>query len=477
MPAGSTTVSIAARLNRLPMSKAHRGIVLICGLGYFFEVFDIMLASVLSAVLGKQFGLSSNELSWTVAAGFIGMFVGSLVVGRVSDRIGRRFGFFFNLLAYSVFTLLGAFSPDAAWLIACRVLAGIGLGSTYPLLDTYLNDMLPARVRGRYMMWSLTIGMVAYPVSALLSWALVPTNAFSISGWRWLFVIGSLGAVVCWVLQRNLIESPRWLESVGRRAEAEEITSRLEAEARAEHGEQLPVPLEEAPVLVSKQPWSLLFSPAIRRRTIMMYIADFLQSVGFYGFGTITALVLVDKGYTITSSLLYTFITFLGYPLGSWLTVYIGDKWERKWLLCVTAVLMAGVGIGYAYSDSAALIVILGFVYAFISEQFANAIHMYQAEIFPTAARATGAGSAYSLSRLSQAALPLVLLPVLHSSGAVAVFSIVGACMIILMLDIAILGPRTAGIAVERIGRDADSAPGARLAPAAQPRPQGDTGR
>jgi MFS transporter, putative metabolite:H+ symporter len=460
--------SIAARLNRLPLTRAHRGMVGMAALGYFFEIFDIMLSSVLAAVLQKTFALSNSFLSLTVAASFLGMFVGSLVVGRLSDSYGRRFGFFFNLLVYSVFTILAAFSMNAWWLVGCRFLGGVGLGAQYPVIDVYLNDMMPAKKRGRCMMWAFTIGVLAYPVIALLSYAIVPTSFLGASGWRYMFVIGGLGAVIGWIFQRRLLESPRWLEAVGRQDEAEALTARLEEAARAsDGGAALTAPVEEVPVIVSLHPWRLLFSREIRRRTFMIYVADFLQSWGFYGFGTIATLVLVSKGYTITSSLLYTFVTFLGYPIGSWLSVYYSDRWERKTVLCVTAVIMGLLGLAFADSSVLAVILILGFLYTAVSEQFSNAIHMYQAEVFPTAARSTGAGSAYSLSRLSNALLPFVLLPVLHSAGAVAVFGIVGLSMLILIVDVGIFGPRTVGIAVEQIGQDSGIAGRAAVPPTA----------
>lgn len=455
----TTTISIAARMNRLPIGRTHRNIIMMGGLGYFFDVFDIMLASVLAAVLDKTFHLSTGLLSFTVAASFIGMFIGSLAIGNLSDRFGRRFGFFFNLLVYSTFTLLGAFSMNAWWLIATRIVAGIGIGSQFPLVDTYLNDMLPGKARGRYFMIAFTIGMTAYPIVAALSFGLATSNFLGIAGWRWMFVLGALGAVIAWLFQRKLIESPRWLESVGRSAEAEKLVAQLEAESIdvLGKGASLPTPeADSAPVIVSDHPWALIFSKGIRRRTLMIYVADFFQTVGFYGFGTIAVLVLVSKHYTITSSLLYTFLVFIGYPIGSWLTVYISDTIERKWILCITALAMIGLGLAFAYSSSPELVVTFGFVYAIVSELFANSIHMFQAEIFPTAARATGSGSAYSLSRASQVILPFTLIPVLDAAGAVPVFGIVGLCMAVLIVDVAVFGPRTARRTVEEVSVAAD---------------------
>src|SRR5580765_8233566 len=128
-----STVSIAARLNRLPPTPTHRAATFIAGIGTFFDLFDIFLGGVLGTVLTQQFHLSRLALPAVLGSGFVGMFVGATLLGGFADRRGRRTAFLLNLGIYSAFTLLGAFSVNAPMLIVCRFLAGIGIGAELPL--------------------------------------------------------------------------------------------------------------------------------------------------------------------------------------------------------------------------------------------------------------------------------------------------------------------------------------------------------
>jgi putative MFS transporter len=228
----SADVTIAARLNRLPPTRTHRHATIIAGIGTFFDLFDIFLAGVLGAVLTQQFSLDRLSLPAALSSAFVGMFIGAIVLGRFADRFGRRTAFLLNLGIYSVFTFAGAFSVNATMLIVSRFLAGIGIGAELTLVDAYLSELLPARLRGRYTAWAYTLGFLGIPAAGLLGRVLVPLEPFGVEGWRWLFVAGSLGAVIVWFVRRRLPESPRWLESVGRTAEAEAIVERMEQEVR-----------------------------------------------------------------------------------------------------------------------------------------------------------------------------------------------------------------------------------------------------
>src|SRR6185436_14788912 len=194
----------------------------------FFDLFDIFLAGVLGTVLTDRFHLDRVSLPLVLASGFLGMFLGAVVLGAMADRLGRRRAFLLNLAIYSTFTLLGAFATNAAMLIATRFIAGIGIGAELPLVDAYLSEFLPPGRRGRYTAIAYTLGFVGVPAVSFLARVLVPRQPFGIDGWRFVFVAGSLGGFIIWWLRRRLPESPRWLESRGRLQEAEAIVVGLE---------------------------------------------------------------------------------------------------------------------------------------------------------------------------------------------------------------------------------------------------------
>ena len=400
------------------MTRVPWRLTVVIGLGLFFDVFDVFLAGVLGTVLTQSFGLGRETLPIVLGSSFLGMFFGATFMGAFADRAGRRPAFLLNLAIYSAFTLAGAFSPNAAVLIATRFLAGIGIGAQIPLSDAYLSEVLPAKERGRLMAAAYTIGFCGVPVVGLSARVLVPIRIAGLDGWRWLFVFGSLGAVVVWALQRHLVESPRWLEHA-RRAE--------------------PVP------------FGALFAPAVRRRTLLLYVFQMFQTVGYYGFGTLVPLVLASKGFSVLSSLSYTTIAFLGYPIGSALSLVVIERIERRVLIMASAFGMAAFGLALGFAAAPALVAACGILYTLISNVFSNAFHVLQGEIFPTAIRARAAGSAYGLSRLSSALMPFVLLPVLARHGPPAMFAVIAAAMLIVIVDVALFAPRTTGRALEDI--------------------------
>jgi len=443
------SVSIAARLNRLPATRTHIQATIIAGIGSFFDLFDIFLAGVLGTVLTQRFGLDRLLLPVALSSAFVGMFIGATVLGRFADRAGRRTAFLLNLGIYSAFTLVGAFSVNAPMLIASRFLAGIGIGAELTLVDAYLSELLPARLRGRYTAWAYTLGFVGVPAAGLLGRILVPLTPLGIDGWRWLFVVGSLGALIVWIVRRHLPESPRWLESVGRAAEAEAIVDRLEQEA----GIQLPpAAVSASSVVIEKRArLSTLFAGQYRSRTIMLGVFHVFQAIGYYGFGSLVPLVLASKGYSVVTSLTFTTLTFIGYPVGSALSLPIIERVDRKWLIVGSALLMSVLGIGMGYSTSSTAIVVLGFLYTSVSNVFSNGLHIFQVEIFPTSVRATAAGLCYGLSRLSTAAMPFVLLPVLDQWGAGPMFVVVATALWIVMIDVAFFAPSTTGKSLEEV--------------------------
>ena len=452
-PAALSTSSgptVAARMNRLPITALHRRATIAIGLGLFFDIYEVFLAGVLASVLGHQFHLNGTEMSLLLASAFLGMFLGAITLGRLADRLGRRPAFLLALSIYSVFSLVGAFSVGPVMLVVSRFFAGLGIGAEPPISDTYLGDLLPPNQRGRYTAWAYTLSFAGVPLAGFLGHWLVPLAPLGFDGWRWMFVIGALGAVIVLALRSGLPESPRWLESVGRTSEAEVVVARFEEQARAA-GDPLPQPALEAPAPAQRGNVRELFVPPYRRRTLMMAVFHLFQTWGYYGFGTLAPIVLVAKGYSIVDSLLFSAMTFLGYPLGSALSVALIERIERKYLVIGAALGMAVFGLAFGSATSTPVIVACGFIYTIISNVFSNAYHIYQAEVFPTRLRATATSSTYSLSRLSSGLMPFILLPLLHSSGAAALFTVVAAALVVVALDIALFGPRTTGRALESV--------------------------
>ncbi|MCX4648528.1 MFS transporter [Streptomyces sp. NBC_01446] len=473
--APSTTGSpspVSRRLEVLRPGPWHRRLTAIVGVGAFFDLYEVFLGGVLAAALAEPWHLSHTQKSWIIAAGFLGMFVGANVMSLLADRFGRRQMFLVNLGMYSAFSLLCAAAPDVNWLVAARFLAGLGLGAELVLVDTYLSELLPTAVRGRYIAWAYTVGFLGVPLAALLGARLVAEHEIAgVSGWRWLLVAGALGAFGIQWMRRALPESPRWLEARGRRAEAEAVVARIEtlnepgtagarqvpaqrkaqAQAQAESETETKAETKTETVPTVRVPLRRMFQPPYRRRTVMWWIFQVLQTVGYYGFGSLAPVVLAAKGHSTTASLGYAALSFCGYPLGSALSIPLIERFERRTLIIVAALGQAFFGLLFGFADAAWLIVGSGFLLTVCSNVFSNAFHVYQAEIFPTNLRSSAIGIAYSLSRLVSVILPFIALSVLDDLGATAVFAGSAVLMVLLCLNVGLLGPKTKGLALDAI--------------------------
>ncbi|MFD7550999.1 MFS transporter [Streptomyces sp. NPDC059816] len=452
----AAAASIGDRLDRMPITSTHRQLTAVVGVGLLFDTFENNLAGTISKVLQNDFAFDGTTLKLVLASAFVGQFIGSLTLGRVADRYGRRRAFLVNLAIYSGFSLLAAFSPNAGWLIVTRFLAGIGIGAEQTLSDCYLADVLPASKRGRYTAWAYTIAFCGVPAVGFAAMWLVPLSPLGIDGWRWLFVIGSFGSLVVWFLRRRLIESPRWLAANGRVEEADLLVAGMESGATG-GGRPLSAPAPSAhgsaPAPVRpEQPRPRLrdvFGRHYRRRTAMLWTFSILSVFGYYGFGALAPQILAAKGYDVVTGLGFIALSFLGYPIGSALSLPLIDRYERRTLVGVVAAAMVATGTAFAYADSAALVVASGFCYTLCSNVFSNVSHVYLAEQYPTAFRATASGAAYSLSKLSAAALPFILLPVLDAHGPGMLFLVIGAAMTLLAATVLLLGERTTGTSVD----------------------------
>jgi putative MFS transporter len=444
------SASIAARLNALPITSLHRKATVVIGIGFFFDLYESFLSGILAITLKEQFGGGSTAKALLLASVYLGSFVGAIVMSRVADRIGRRTAFLVTLALYAGFSLLGAFSANVEMLIVARFLAGIGIGAELPLGSVYLADLMPVRVRGRFVALAFTVGFCGMPVAGFVGRGLAPASPLGIDGWRWMLAIGAIGALVVFLLRRSLPESPRWLESVGRNDEAARVTDRFEELARKEHGTVVAVD-EVATPPQPRPSMRELFVGQWRKRTVMLWIFHIFQTIGYYGFGTMVPLVLVAKGFEITSTLTFTALTYIGYPVGSLLSVPFMERVERKFLVCGAAGAMVVLGLAFGATSNPVLIVVFGFLYTLASNFFSNSYHAYEVELFPTSVRATAAGTAYSLSRLTNASMPLLLVPLLASAGPSALFVVIVAAMVIVIVNVWLLGPRTNGRSLEAI--------------------------
>ncbi|SFU20569.1 MFS transporter [Paraburkholderia aspalathi] len=452
--------AISARLDRLPPTRTVWKLVILLSLGFFFELYDLLYTGYVAPGLVKSGLLTSSThgilgttgIASFIAALFAGLFVGTIACGFLADRFGRRSVFTYSLLWYVAANVIMAFQQSATGLNFWRFVAGIGIGVELVTIGTYISELVPKQIRGRAFACEQAVGFTAVPVVAFLSYLLVPRTLLGLDGWRWVVLIGAHGAVFVWWIRRALPESPRWLAQQGRLAEADRVMTELEAKVRAEYGRELPPPASSMPV-APRGSFSDMWVPPYRSRTLMMTIFNIFQTVGFYGFANWVPTLLIKQGITITTSLMYSSVIALAAPIGPVIGLFIGDRFERKTVIVVMAAVNIVCGLWFSQASGAVLLVSLGVCLTLAGNIISYSFHAYQTELFPTSIRARAVGFVYSWSRFSAIFTAFLIAAVLKQFGTTGVFAFIAGAMLIVMLAIGLMGPRTKGIELEKISQ------------------------
>jgi putative MFS transporter len=385
---------------------------------------------------------------------FLGLFFGTFVFGFAADRFGRRSIFTFSLLWYAVATVVMATRNSAVAVDVWRFVAGLGVGVELVTIDAYISEFVPKAHRGRAFAVNQAVQFCSVPVVAFLSWQLVPKDPLGMAGWRWVVLVPALGAVVVWWIRREVPESPRWLAGHGRRADAERVLAAIEARVMKDTGRPLPEPAPAVAGAAVKATFAEIWKPPYRRRTMMLAVFNFFQSIGFYGFGNWVPALMAARGAGFSQSLEYSFTIAVSYPLGPLLfSRLLADRMERKWEIVMAAFGTAAFGLLFAWQSSAAMLITFGLLITLSNNLLSYSYHAYQAELFPTRVRARAVGFVYSFSRISTAITSFMIAFFLERFGAVGVFGFIAASMAVVIVSIGRFGPRTRGLALEDISR------------------------
>jgi MFS transporter, putative metabolite:H+ symporter len=450
---------LTARIDRLPMTRTLWVMSGLVSLGGFFDALALELtatlapglfhAKIITPTTPGLFG--TTGLAGFIAALFAGMFIGTIGFSYVADRFGRRSIFAFSLLWYGIASFVMAFQTAAFGLNLWRFIAALGLGVELVTVDAYLSELVPKAARGRAFAFLLAISAIAGPFAYFLAWQLVPTAPFGIDGWRWVVFVSALAAVIVWIVRLGLPESPRWLAHHGRLAEAEAITARIEANVERDYGRPLPPPERPQPQDTRRGSIAEIFSAQYRTRTIMLMLFNFFQTVGFYGFFAWIPTLLIAKGIHVTQSLEYGLIIKVAGFAWPFINMAFADRMERKWQVCGSCLAISVFGILFGAQSSAFALIVLGTFLSMSTGWLAYSLHNYQAELYPTRIRARAVGFVYSWSRLSGVLVGFMVAFFLRNFGVVGVFVFVAACMVVVIISVGALGPRTNRLELEAI--------------------------
>ena len=446
---------IDARIDNLPMSRHIWGLVLILALGAFFEAYEIALTALLSPGLVQSgvfagsngvFGLPDQATFAAIT--FLGMFIGSLVLGRYADWLGRKKAFTGSLLTYTCATLAMGMQDTATSIDFCRFVAGVGLGAELVVIDAYLAELVPPRFRGRAFALSASIQFLAVPVAGALCLALVPRRLLGIEGWRWVCVVGSLGAVLVMLTRSRLPESPRWLAQRGMLHRADQIVTALERRCFGSAGAPTFASASIAPAAQDLQVDAMASAPGIfdrawRSRIVMLTLANVLTSIGFFGFGSWLPTLLASQGHSIVRSFEFSLCIALCYPFCPLVFMLFADKMERKWQIAAATAAAGVLGVCFGHQDDAARLILFGAAVTVANLLTSYAMHAYQSELFPSPIRARAVGFVYAWGRLAVVFSSLAIGYLLQRGGANAVLLFLGGLQLAVAVLVAAMGPRT----------------------------------
>ena len=247
---------IPARLDRLPWSRFHFMLVLVLALGvtWILDGLEVTLVGAVSGVLQDQrtLGFTPAEIGFAATCYLIGAVGGSLVFGYLTDRYGRRLFFFITLAVYLVGALLTAFSWDLWSFIVFRMITGAGIGGEYAAINSAIDELVPARLRGRIALYINGSYWVGAALGALSTTVFLNPHFFAEDiGWRVGFFVGALLSLVILLVRRHVPESLRWEMTHGRHAEAEASMEEIERRVAAQCG---PLPPPDKTLAITLHP-------------------------------------------------------------------------------------------------------------------------------------------------------------------------------------------------------------------------------
>ena len=400
----ASAVNAGARLDRLPISSFHYRIFWLVGAGMFFDGYDLYVAGgVLASAIQTKFSTVPQNLQF-LSLTFVGMTLGALITGFVGDRFGRRFTYQINLLIFGLASLAAAFAQDMTQLVICRFVQGLGLGAEIVVGYSTLTEFVPPKTRGRWLSFMAFLVVAGFPATALLSYLIIPSF-----GWRPMFVIAGIGSLIVWYLRKNLPESPRWLESQGRSAEAEALMQSIEKESAPAGGLPAPVIPAAVPQLTAS---AMLRPPILQRMIVGSWVLITINTL-IFGFVIFLPQFFLRQGLTITASLAYTLVlsvaSLLGCALGAFLSDFIG---RRRSIIGASIVTIVS---GYIYArfnaaSDPATVLSVGFVLIVaIYVQTAILFGVYTPELFPTEIRLRANGICNTFGRGATVISPFIV--------------------------------------------------------------------
>ncbi|CAM4076724.1 MULTISPECIES: MFS transporter [Bacillus] len=386
---------------------SKRKLLGIAGLGWLFDAMDVGMLSFVMVALQKDWGLSTQEMGWIGSINSIGMAVGALVFGILSDKIGRKSVFIITLLLFSIGSGLTALTTTLAMFLVLRFLIGMGLGGELPVASTLVSESVEAHERGKIVVLLESFWAGGWLIAALISYFVIPKY-----GWEVAMVLSAVPALYALYLRWNLPDSPRFQKVEKRPSVIENIKS--------------------------------VWSGEYRRATIMLWILWFSVVFSYYGMFLWLPSVMVLKGFSLIKSFQYVLIMTLAQLPGYFTAAWFIERLGRKFVLVTYLIGTACSAYLFGVAESLTVLIVAGMLLSFFNLGAWGALYAYTPEQYPTAIRGTGAGMAAAFGRIGGILGPLLVGYLVASQASLSlIFTIFCGSILIGVVAVIVLGQET----------------------------------
>ncbi|MEX0753464.1 MAG: MFS transporter [Xanthobacteraceae bacterium] len=403
---------IPARLDRLPWNAFHTMVVLALGVTWILDGLEVTLVGAMSGVLQDErtLGLTPSEIGFAASCYLFGAVSGSLVFGYLTDRYGRRLFFFVTLATYLTGALLTAFSWDLWSFIVFRMITGAGIGGEYAAINSAIDELIPARLRGRVALYINGSYWVGAAMGAISTVVFLDPDLFAIDmGWRVGFFFGAVLCFFILLLRRFIPESPRWQVTHGHAEHAERTVGAIERRIAAQSGTPLPMP-DDSHALTLHPRWQFGFGLIARaalgqyRRRAMLGLALMISQAFLYNAIFFTYALVLTAFYAVPAS--DTGLYLLPFAAGNFIGVVVlghyFDTIGRRQMIAATYLASALLLLltGYLFVQDWLTAVTLTLMWSaifFFASPAASAAYLTVSEIFPLETRALAIAFFYSV--------------------------------------------------------------------------------
>lgn len=386
---------------------SKRKLLGIAGLGWLFDAMDVGMLSFVMVALQKDWGLSTQEMGWIGSINSIGMTVGALIFGILSDKIGRKSVFIITLLLFSIGSGLTALTTTLAMFLVLRFLIGMGLGGELPVASTLVSESVEAHERGKIVVLLESFWAGGWLIAALISYFVIPKY-----GWEVAMVLSAIPALYALYLRWNLPDSPRFQKVEKRPSVIENIKS--------------------------------VWSGEYRKATIMLWILWFCVVFSYYGMFLWLPSVMVLKGFSLIKSFQYVLIMTLAQLPGYFTAAWFIERLGRKFVLVTYLIGTACSAYLFGVADSLTVLIVAGMLLSFFNLGAWGALYAYTPEQYPTVIRGTGAGMAAAFGRIGGILGPLLVGYLVASEASLSlIFTIFCGSILIGVFAVIILGQET----------------------------------